>query len=310
MSSPTETSSRRIDRAANRQLGDRDDALRLVADVDEHLVLVHADDGAVDDLPLLDGGEGRLVVGDELAALGIGRPNAFLEPRIVDGLVGHTRGGQYSGPRPKAGATLPRMEERYPIGVTASCSVAVLRQDGAESGYGGWSATIGLLSGEATVRVPGHYAGLLGDVLRGADERFAPGARLARDEYLDVTGLIANGLETVALSSTARSPVRVTVEVPRGRARGARGAARARAGADRDAPARTRARAGLPPRGAVSLFGYARAGARVAERALSQRPQLGHEERLVFVVGCPRSGTTFLGRAIGGLPGFIDLSAR
>ena len=30
-----------------------------------------------------------------------------------------------------------------------------------------------------------------------------------------MTGLIADGLETVALSSTARSPVRVTVEVPR-----------------------------------------------------------------------------------------------
>ena len=30
-----------------------------------------------------------------------------------------------------------------------------------------------------------------------------------------MTGLIAHGLETVALSSTARSPVRVTVEVPR-----------------------------------------------------------------------------------------------
>ena len=37
-----------------------------------------------------------------------------------------------------------------------------------------------------------------------------------------------------------------------------------------------------------------------------QRPRLGHEERLVFVVGCPRSGTTFVGRAIGGLPGFVD----
>jgi hypothetical protein len=57
----------------------------------------------------------------------------------------------------------------------------------------------------------------------------------------------------------------------------------------------------------VSLFGYLRAGSRVAERALSQRPQFGREERLVFVVGCPRSGTTFLGRAIGGLPGFVDL---
>jgi hypothetical protein len=58
----------------------------------------------------------------------------------------------------------------------------------------------------------------------------------------------------------------------------------------------------------MKAFDYAVAGARVAERALGQRPRLGHEERLVFVVGCPRSGTTFTGRAIGGLPGFIDLS--
>jgi hypothetical protein len=107
------------------------------------------------------------------------------------------------------------MDERYPIGVTSSCAVTVLRQDNAGSGYGGWSAAVGLLSGEATVRLPGHYAGLLADLLRSADTRFATGARLSRDEYLDVTGLIADGLETVALSSTARSPVRVTIEVPR-----------------------------------------------------------------------------------------------
>lgn len=58
----------------------------------------------------------------------------------------------------------------------------------------------------------------------------------------------------------------------------------------------------------MKAFDYAVAGARVAERALAQRPRFGHEERLVFVVGCPRSGTTFMGRAIGGLPGFVDLS--
>jgi hypothetical protein len=55
-----------------------------------------------------------------------------------------------------------------------------------------------------------------------------------------------------------------------------------------------------------ALFDYGKAGARLAERSLVQRPRRGHEERLVFVVGCPRSGTTFLGRAIGGLPGFVD----
>ena len=63
--------------------------------------------------------------------------------------------------------------------------------------------------------MPGHYAGVLAERLRRAAERFAPGQRLARDEYLDVTALATDGVETLALSSTARSPVRVTVEVPR-----------------------------------------------------------------------------------------------
>jgi hypothetical protein len=54
------------------------------------------------------------------------------------------------------------MDERYPIGVTDSCAVAVLRQDGGGDGYGSWSTTVGLRSGEATIRVPGHYAGVLG----------------------------------------------------------------------------------------------------------------------------------------------------
>jgi Sulfotransferase family len=31
------------------------------------------------------------------------------------------------------------------------------------------------------------------------------------------------------------------------------------------------------------------------------------DDRLVFVIGSPRSGTTFLGATIGGLPGFVDL---
>jgi hypothetical protein len=117
--------------------------------------------------------------------------------------------------RPGALVTLRRVEERYPVGTTASCAVGVQRHDVRGQGYSGWSATVGLRSGEATVRVPGHYAGVLAERLRVAAESFAPGRRLARDEYLDVTGLVADGVETVALSSTARSPVRVTLEVPR-----------------------------------------------------------------------------------------------
>ena len=108
------------------------------------------------------------------------------------------------------------MDERYPVGLTAACAVAVLRHDGGGESYASWSATIGLRSGEATIRVPGHYAGVLAERLRSAAERFTPGRRLARDEYLDVTALATDGVETLALSSTARSPVRVTIEVPRG----------------------------------------------------------------------------------------------
>ena len=110
------------------------------------------------------------------------------------------------------------MEERYPVGATASCAVHVLRHDDGGDDYGSWSATIGLLSGEATIRVPGHYAGVLAQRLATAPERFAPGRRLARDEYLDITALATDDVETIGLSSTARSPVRVTVEVPLGEA--------------------------------------------------------------------------------------------
>ena len=82
----------RVHRAADRELGDRDDALRLVADVDEHLVLVDAHDGAVHDLALVDRGEGRVVVGDELPVV-VGRPDAFFEPfvRFLHGVVRHGR---------------------------------------------------------------------------------------------------------------------------------------------------------------------------------------------------------------------------
>lgn len=55
---------------------------------------------------------------------------------------------------------------------------------------------------------------------------------------------------------------------------------------------------------AVTSRLYASSAARVARRA--RRPGWG-EERLVFVVGSPRSGTTFTGAALGSLPGFVDL---
>ncbi|HEY8705297.1 MAG TPA: hypothetical protein VIL98_11115 [Gaiellaceae bacterium] len=107
------------------------------------------------------------------------------------------------------------MDERYPIGDTTSVAVAVFRHERHDAGYPMWSASIGLRGGEATVSVPGHYPTVLAQRLRAADAQFAHGTRLGRDEYLDLTALARDGDETLALSSTARSPVRVTIEVPR-----------------------------------------------------------------------------------------------
>jgi hypothetical protein len=105
------------------------------------------------------------------------------------------------------------MLERYPIGETATVAVSVLRHD--ERGSAQWSAAIALAAGDATIHVPGHYPGVLAERLVSASERFTAGARMARDEYLDLTAIVRGDEETLALSSTARSPVRVTVEVPR-----------------------------------------------------------------------------------------------
>jgi hypothetical protein len=52
---------------------------------------------------------------------------------------------------------------------------------------------------------------------------------------------------------------------------------------------------------AASLYG------RSSIRVLQQRRAHGAEERLVFVTGCPRSGTTFVAGAIGSQAGFVDL---
>jgi hypothetical protein len=57
----------------------------------------------------------------------------------------------------------------------------------------------------------------------------------------------------------------------------------------------------------MTILAYGTAGARVASRAVRRRRFRPREERLVFVVGCPRSGTTFLGSALGALPDFVDL---
>src|SRR5437764_944538 len=56
----------RVDGLADGKLVGGDDPLALVADVDEDLVVVDADDAPGDDVALLEVGEGRVVVGDDL----------------------------------------------------------------------------------------------------------------------------------------------------------------------------------------------------------------------------------------------------
>src|SRR6266702_3804307 len=54
---------------------------------------------------------------------------------------------------------------------------------------------------------------------------------------------------------------------------------------------------------------YGRTVARVAPRGFRERggDSALATERIVFVVGSPRSGTTFLAGAVGSQPGFVDL---
>src|SRR5215218_7819787 len=58
---------RGLHRLADREFVRGDDPLRLVADVDQDLVLVDANDLAADDVPLAEGVDGRVVIGNELA---------------------------------------------------------------------------------------------------------------------------------------------------------------------------------------------------------------------------------------------------
>jgi sulfotransferase family protein len=61
------------------------------------------------------------------------------------------------------------------------------------------------------------------------------------------------------------------------------------------------------PGTAQLLVHYGVAAARVARRGRGRSGVKGATERPVFVVGSPRSGTTFMAWCLGQLPGFVDL---
>src|SRR5436190_11114896 len=85
----------RVHRTPDRELGDRNDALRLVADVHEDLVLVHPHDLAVDDLSLVDRRESGLVVRDQLPVRAC-RPDPVAGGSRLGLASGHKAVGQYS----------------------------------------------------------------------------------------------------------------------------------------------------------------------------------------------------------------------
>ncbi len=77
-----------VHRLADRELAGGDDPLGLVADVDEHLVVIDADDIAGDDVPLLEGMHRGVVVGNDLTVNLQQKPiRAFddLHVRLVSG---------------------------------------------------------------------------------------------------------------------------------------------------------------------------------------------------------------------------------
>src|SRR5439155_21480954 len=101
----------RVDRAADRQLADRDDALRLVADVDQDLVLVDPDDLAGHDVSLHEGLDRRVVIGDEPAVdldQKVGAIGNLGPDRGVRGRVDLRHPRNYSGsPATSRGFTAP-----------------------------------------------------------------------------------------------------------------------------------------------------------------------------------------------------------
>ena len=52
---------------------------------------------------------------------------------------------------------------------------------------------------------------------------------------------------------------------------------------------------------------YGSSAVRVAVRGRREGALLGHDDRMVFVVGSPRSGTSFTARTLGDQPGVVDL---
>ena len=92
----------RVHVPADRELGDGNDALGLVADVDQHLVLVDTHDRAVDHLPLVDRREGALVVGNQIPVRARRPDPGFGFGGCLECVVAH-RSAEYSG------AFAPRM---------------------------------------------------------------------------------------------------------------------------------------------------------------------------------------------------------
>src|SRR5205807_7143136 len=106
----------RIDRLADRELRGGDDPLALVADVDEDLVVVDADDLAGDDIAFVEVAQRGVVVGNDLAvdleqeAVGTLDDLGVRGRRSLGGSGGHERGHSLAVPR--LAASCPRARRK------------------------------------------------------------------------------------------------------------------------------------------------------------------------------------------------------
>lgn len=105
------------------------------------------------------------------------------------------------------------------MGETDYARVEVRRVDRPGAGSAAWSVCLAVREADVLVRLPGHYGAVLAGRLRDAERALAAGAfggvhRTYRDEFLDLTAVDRDDGRAVALTSSARSPFRVSLLVP------------------------------------------------------------------------------------------------
>ncbi len=229
-----------LDALADRQLGQRDDALALVADVDQDLVLVDPDHPPGDDVPLREEREGEVVV----------RHHARRRPRCTRGRRGRGPGCRDPGASAARGSSAP--------GASTSAVAS-----------SGWSVVMGMGSSSLRIGIPGTA-----DRLRPCGRRSSidPSDPAWRERHRGARELRrARPAPRRRSSGPPRRPARARAQAAVGvRSRGPPGTLRTGSAAARGCSARL-TRTHLPAAGgALDLAGH-RLAARAARRGRAPR---------------------------------------